>query len=285
LTDAAGDAGVRAPGAHVAEHIRVPGGQVRVLRGGAGSPVLFLHGAGGAGQWYEFHERLAGRFEVFAPDHPGFGGSDEFPEVEAMDDLVYHYLDVIEALGLDRPHLVGASLGGWLAAEIAVAAPRAIGSLVLFSPIGLRLAGAPIADLFIMTPEQTASALFHDPARAATVFPGEPDLDGIIAAYRDMTALARFCWVPFMGNPKLERRLRRVTAPTLVVWPSHDRVVPVAHAQRYAEKIAGARLATVAGCGHASYVERPAEFARLAADFLEATGGLLTAVEQDGVRR
>lgn len=252
------------------DYLSLPGGRVHLLRGGAGAPLLFLHAAGGAGHWLEFHELLARRFEVIAPDHPGFGGSDELPEVEGMDDLVYHYLELIERLGLERPHVVGASFGGWLAAELAVHTPNAVGSLVLLAAAGLRLPEHPVTDLFLMTPEQLAAALFHDMSMAATVFPADPDVDAILAAYRDMTGLARFSWVPFMCNPKLERRLRRITARTLVVWPTEDRLVPIAHGRRYAELIPGAVFMQVEDCGHAMYFERPAEFAQITTDFLTA---------------
>ncbi len=118
---------------------------MHLLRGGAGEPVLFLHAAGGAGTWLPFHSQLADAgFEVIAPDHPGFGKSDEFPEAEAIDDLVFHYLDVLDALGLERPHVVGASFGGWIAAELAVYAPHRIGSLRLLSAAGLRLPEHPV---------------------------------------------------------------------------------------------------------------------------------------------
>lgn len=250
------------------EYLEFPGGRVHLLRGGTGEPVLFLHAAGGAGQWLEFHELLARRFEVFAPDHPGFGGSDELPEVEAMDDLVYHYLDVIDRLGLDRPHVVGASFGGWIAAELAVAAPHAIRSLTLLSAAGLRLPDHPVTDIFFLKPPQLADTLFHDPAKAAGFLPAEPDIDTVLAAYRDTTALARFSWTPFLCNPKLERRLRRITAPTLVVWPDDDRLIPIAHGNRYAEQIPGARFTVVPDCGHAMYFERPAEFGQITTDFL-----------------
>lgn len=259
--------------AHTDEHLDFPGGSVHLLRGGDGPPLLFLHAAGGAGRWHEFHELLAGRFTVFAPDHPGFGGSAPLPEVEDMTDLVYHYLDVVDRLGLKRPHVVGASFGGWLAAELAVAAPHVVGSLTLLSPAGLRLPEHPVADLFLMTPERLAAALYHDPAKAAGMFPAEPGIDDILAAYRDMSALARFSWTPFFCNPKLERRLRRVTAPTRVVWPDDDRIVPIAHGRRYAELIEGAELTVVPDCGHAMYFERPAEFASVVTEFLaELTG-------------
>ena len=251
------------------EFLDLDGGRVHLLRGGQGEPVLFLHAAGGAGTWLDFHRRLAdGGFDVIAPDHPGFGKSVDFAEVEAMDDLVYHYLDVMDALGLERPHVVGASFGGWLAAELAVAAPHRIGSLVLLAPAGLRLPEHPIADLFLMTPEELVAALFHDPAAGAGMLPAEPDVDFILAQYRDMSALARFSWTPFLNNPKLARRLGRITARTLVVWPTDDNLVPIAHGHRYAERIGGARYAEVADCGHDMYFERPAEFAGLVASFL-----------------
>jgi len=249
-------------------YLELPGGRVHVLGGGTGEPVLFLHAAGGSGRWLEFHERLAEDFEVIAPDHPGFGGTDEFPEVEAMDDLVYHYLDVIDALGLDRPHVVGASFGGWIAAELAVAAPDKIGSLVLLGAAGLRLPEHPVTDLFILKPPQLAEALFHDPANVAAFLSVEPDIEAVLAAYRESTALARFGWAPFLANPKLERRLRRITAPAQVVWAAEDRLIPIAHGHRYAEKIPGARFTAVANCGHAMYQERPDEFAQITTDFL-----------------
>jgi pimeloyl-ACP methyl ester carboxylesterase len=248
------------------EYLGLAGGRVRLLRAGQGEPLLFLHAAGGGG-WLEYHQRLAGSFDVIAPEHPGFGGSDDFADVEAIDDLVFHYLDVMDALGLDRPHVVGASLGGWIAAELAVAAPHRIGSLVLLSPAGLRLPDHPVADIFLMPPDQLVATLFqHPPPPLAQ--PLTPDIDAILAAYRDQTAVARFCWSPYLCDPKLERRLHRITAPTLVVAPSQDRLIPVAHARRYAERIPAAVLAEVDDCGHAMYLERPAEFADVTLAFL-----------------
>jgi pimeloyl-ACP methyl ester carboxylesterase len=257
-----------------------------MLRGGAGETVLFLHAAGEAGAWLPFHAQLsAAGFEVIAPDHPGFGKSDDFPEVEAIDDLVYHYLDVLDGLGLVRPHVVGASFGGWIAAELAVHSPHLIGSLTLLSAAGLRLPDHPVADIFLMSPAKLAETLFHDPPPIATApSPGAPpDLDAIIAAYREATSLARFSWMPFLSDPKLERRLHRITAPTLVVAPSNDRLIPVAHAQRYAALIGDAEYAEVADCGHAMYFERPAEFASLVASFLASHR--LAPIAESGVSR
>jgi pimeloyl-ACP methyl ester carboxylesterase len=257
------------PLAPAEDYLELDGGRVHLFRAGSGEPVLFLHAAGGAGTWLEFHALLAADFDVVAPDHPGFGKSDEFPELTSIDDLVYHYLDVMDALGLDRPHVVGASFGGWIAAELAVHSPHRIGSLTLLSAAGLRVEGHPVPDLFLMSPSRIMETLFHSPPPMPAPDPGAaPDIDAILAAYRDATALARFSWVPYLHDPKLERRLRRITAPTLVAAPDDDRLIPLAHAGRYAARIPGATVATVAECGHAMYFEKPAEFAALVTGFL-----------------
>jgi pimeloyl-ACP methyl ester carboxylesterase len=242
-----------------------------LLRGGVGEPVLFLHAAGGGG-WHPFLGQLAGRgFEVIAPDHPGFGKSDEFPAYTGVDDLVFHYPDVLDALGLERPHVVGGSFGGWIAAELALFRPDRVGTLSLLSAAGLRIPEHPVADLFLMNPAAQVAALFHTPPPVPEPGPdAAPDLDAVIAAYRDATALARFTWSPYMSDRKLLGRLHRIPAQTLVVAPDDDRVVPVEHARRYAKLIPNATYAEVADCGHAMYFERPDEFTAHVAAFLNS---------------
>jgi len=243
---------------------------VHLLRGGSGEPVLFLHAAGGAGEWHELHAQLSEHFDVIAPDHPGFAKSDDFPQLTAIDDLVYHYLDLLDALGLDRPHVVGASFGGWIAAELAVHSPHRIGTLTLLSAAGLRVPGHPVPDIFLMSPQKLVETLFHTPPPMEA--PPGMDVDAILAGYRDATALARFSWVPYLHDPKLERRLRRITAPTLVAVGDDDRLIPAAHARLYTERIPQARLATIPDCGHAMYFEKPAAFADLITGFLGEQG-------------
>ena len=250
------------------ERLRVGEGEVRLLRAGSGPPLLFLHAAGGGG-WTPFLGELAREFDVLAPDHPGFDESEAQEEVEGVDDLVYHYLRLLDDLGIDRARVVGASLGGWIAAELAVHSPHRIERLALLSPAGLRIPEAPPTDLFFLPAEQLVPTLFHDPSAAEGLFPEEPSVDDIIRAYRNNTAFARYAWRPFLNDPKLERRLYRITAPTLVVWPDDDRVIPRAHAERYAERIPDARLEVIDSCGHALYGEKPQEIARVVLDFME----------------
>jgi pimeloyl-ACP methyl ester carboxylesterase len=232
------------------------GATIQLRRAGSGEPLLFLHPAGGAGQWRPYHGLLAERFDVIAPDAPGFGDSDAIEEIDEIADLVYFTLDLLDRLELERANVVGASFGGWLAAELAVHSPHRIGRLVLVDAIGLDLPEHPYADLFAMTREETIAALFHDPAVGEKVFPPDPDIEVLVQDYKDKTAFAKVAWSPFMCNPKLERRLTRITAPTLVVWGAEDRVVSVAHGERYAAVIPEARLNVLPDCGHAALVEK-----------------------------
>ena len=262
----AGGAGV------LGEMIEVGGGAIHLLRGGEGPPLLYLHGAGVAGMWLPLHQLLSEHFEVFAPDHPGFGKSEQLALVEGVDDLVYHCLELMDRLGLGRAAVVGPSFGGWLAAELAVHSPERIERLVLIAPVGLRIPEHPFADPFIMSPPKRIEALFHNPSFAATLFPAEPDVDFIIDAYKNDTALARYAWHPFLSNPKLERRLGRISAPTLVVCPAGDQIVPRAHCERYAERIPEARLEVLDDAGHGVFLEDPARVAELTVRFLEEGG-------------
>jgi len=258
------------PADATSERVALSGDEVHLLRGGEGPPLLFLHAAGGSGIWLPVHARLAESFTVYAPDHPGFGGSGEFPAIGDVQDLAFHYVDLIATLGLERPTVVGTSFGGWVAAELAAYRPETIGALVLVAPIGLYVDGHPIADLFIKSPPETFAALFKDPQAAAGLFPAEPDLDFILAMARDEAAFARFAWAPFCHDPRLPRLLPRITAPTLVLWGEDDAVVPRAHVERYVELIPDARLEVIPDCGHAASLERPDDVASAAGRFVPA---------------
>jgi len=240
-----------------AQVVNVNGTPISLLRAGSGPPLVVLHAAGGAGTWLPYQQKLAEHFTVIAPDAPGFGRSPEDERIEGVDDLAFLYLELIEQLGLRDPMLLGASFGGWVAAEVALLGRELISRLVLVDPIGLRIPEQPIGDLFAMDPPRKMAALFHDPAAAARIFPNQPDLDTIVSFYRDETAFARYAWSPFCCNPKLPRRLHRILAPTLVLWGENDRLVPRAHGERYVDLIPDARLEIIANAGHAVMLETP----------------------------
>jgi len=244
-------------------------GAVNLFRKGSGPTVLVLHAAGGAGAWNPYLDRLSGHFDVIAPDHPGFGLSDELPEISSVPQLVPHYVDLLERLGVERFALVGASFGGWVAAELASDVPQRVEQLVLMAPAGLHVPEAPPADLFTMTPEQIVRALFYDSAAADAALSVPPSPEAAAQAARDAKAFERFARRPFLHDPELPERLSRITAPTLVLAAEVDSIIPRAHSEAYATAIAGARLRVVPQCGHALYQERPAEVADQVIGFLD----------------
>jgi pimeloyl-ACP methyl ester carboxylesterase len=256
---------VTSPSTHSDSRLSLREGEVRLLRGGAGAPLLYLHGGGGS-QWSPVHQALSEKFDVIAPDHPGFGQSDVMDDLDTMEDLVYHYLDLLDSLGLERVSLAGVSFGGWLAAELAVHSPDRFGALVLAAAAGPRLPGHLVTDIFLMTAKQRMAALFHDPANIPETDPADP-----VAAfqeYKNLTGLARFGWVPFMSDPKLQRRLYRVTARTLVIAAEHDAVMPREIADAYVQGIDGARLLVLPGTGHALDSEAAAAYTAAITEFL-----------------
>ncbi len=251
------------------ETVAVRGREVRLLRGGKGRPLLFLHDTFGYA-WGPLCESLAARYEVFLPAHPGCAGSAEgFDDVDAMEDLIFHYLDLCEALSVERPVVVGASLGGWIGAEWAVRYGHALQSLALIDALGLRLPEAPAADIFSLDPASTRQLLFADPtsAPALDVIPDTPKPDMVVATLEARQTLARFAW-QFPDNPKLLRYLHRVRVPTLIVWGDRDGFVPLAHGKAYHERIANSELFIVPDAGHFPHIERPESCAKVVLNFL-----------------
>ena len=247
--------------------IEVGGLRVAYRRKGQGAATLYLHGAGLTRMWLPFYERMSQSVDLIVPEHPGYGET-EMPEwLDGFDDLVIHYDALLDALELERVDLVGYSLGGWIAAEIAVFHPRRIESLTLITPIGLRIPGKPPADIFAMDPEVLFMTFFNDPANAAQILPDFESLEEIEHQFGEAATLARLAWNPRF-DPKLDRRLDRISAPTLVVKAENDRLVPGELADRYAERIAGARVETVPGTGHALIVEQPDKTADVVTSFI-----------------
>src|SRR5258706_6066635 len=146
-------------------------------RGGKGAPLVFLHGASGAPVVLPFMEKLATRFEVLVPDHPGYGQSDEPEWLENIHDVAYFYLDFLAHLKLEGTVIVGSSMGGWMAMEMAVRNTARIGSLGLVSPAGIRADGAEPAHIFLLPQEAMGRRLFHGPkyAESRLAMPGQPE--------------------------------------------------------------------------------------------------------------
>lgn len=236
--------------AHRSEFLSVAGVRTHLLRGGRGAPVLVLHPEYAANRWFPYHDQLAARFQVLAPDHPGFGQSERPDWLEGIDDVVFHYVDLLDTLHIDRISMIGTSLGGWIAAELAVAQPERFERLVLVGAAGIRVDGVERFDVFLHPIEETLVHLFHDPSRGAQLLPTELGPDVIVRGYREAATLARLSWNPYLYDPKLARRLRRVAASTLVIWGEEDTFLPPAYGEAYAQLIPGATLRTIPQCGH-----------------------------------
>lgn len=255
---------------HRGEMLSVAGLQTYLLRGGRGAPLLVLAPELAPSRWFPYHEMLAAHFKVFAPDHPGFGRSERPPWLDGIDDLVFHYADLLDTLHLDRVAILGTSLGGWIAAELAATHPHRVHRLVLVGAAGLKVDGVERYDLFLNPIAETLRHLFHDPSRAAQLLPSTSGAEALVHAYGEATTLARLTWNPYFYNPKLARRLRRITAPTLVLWGEQDAFLAPAHGEAYARLIPNAELRTIPQCGHLVPFEKTEELARLVIPFLAA---------------
>lgn len=263
--------------AHATRLLELPGGRasIELREEGHGPPLVYLHDVFGLDGWPGFLHRLAARFTVAAPLLPGWGGSTGVAEIDDIRDLALAYLDVFDALGLQRAHLVGHGLGGMLAAEIAAMDRSYVGRLVLVAPFGLWLDDAQPADIFTMTPSELARALYHDPSSAAAqralARPPTTEAAGeaILRRHQSLGTAAKFLWpLPDQGTA---RRLHRITAPTLIVWGRDDQIVPVAHAKAFHDAISGSRVVTIDKAGHLPMEEQEEAFLDAVAGFLASS--------------
>jgi len=250
------------------EILSIRGTRVRVVRGGGGPPLLFLHGASGHVGWLPFLDRLAQRFDVIAPEHPGFGRSDDPVWLERPGDLAYFYLDMMDALGLAGVHLMGTSLGGWVAAELAVRNTARLASLTLVCAVGIAADGQPIDDIFRMTPEENARRFYFDPQRARARVEALGRADPLVAA-RNRATVVRLGYPRFL-NPALANWLHRIDVPTLLIWGENDGLVPPAFGEAYRKLIPGSRLVVIPAAGHAPFEEQPEAFVDAFTDALAA---------------
>jgi pimeloyl-ACP methyl ester carboxylesterase len=279
----------------------IRGRKVVTLEEGRGDPLVYLHGFvdvhGVAADWQPFHRRLCEVARVIAPAHPGCAGSDELDGGYGIDDVVFHYLEVLDALGLDRFDLVGHCVGGWIAAEIAVRHPERVARLGLIGACGLFVPGEPIGDVFMHSqPERGVelaslrALLFGDPNGAAArrwFADGRGDLDEAVRRYQ-MLRFGSFVGFkpPYFYHRALRDRLYRASMPATVIWGDADRMVAPAHGHAYADALAGAgELRLVPKAGHAAPFEQPEATADMLVAFLQQAPREATARDEAAVRR
>jgi pimeloyl-ACP methyl ester carboxylesterase len=238
-------------------------------KGDAGPTILFLHGAGGVPAWTPFFDALAQGARLVVPDHPGFGKSDGGERLKDVPDYAMFYLDLLDQLDLRDVHVVGHSLGGWIAAEIAVRNSTRLKSVSLVAAAGIRVKGSPMGDAFIWGPEEGVRNLYHDQKFADAMLARQPDAEQVDVLLKNRFAFAKLAWEPRGFNPALEKWLHRIKLPTTVVWGREDKVLPVALAARWGELIAGAKVSVLDGCGHLPQVEKPDELAQIVKQHIE----------------
>lgn len=245
------------------------GARLRILRGGQGEPALFLHDAAGLSAWSPFFEALARQHELIVPEHPGWGKSDDPPWLRTMDDLAMFYMDFIDRLGLRNFHLIGHSLGGWLASEIAIRNCAILKTLTLIAPAGLRPDGFPIPDTLAWTPEQRLRNQFHDPAIAESALATPPDEEMQRLQEKSAAATARLGRSGGLHNPALEKWLPRIQVPALLIWGDDDKMQPSALAGHWARHLPNARVMIIPRCGHLPHAEKPHAVAPIVTRFLK----------------
>ena len=239
---------------------------VRYLEGGSGPDLVYLHGAGGVTAEDPSLAALAQKHHVYAPLIPGYGDSEEAPEIRDMLDFTLHTWDVVAALGLKDPILVGHSMGGMIAAEMAAVQPNDVSRLALICPAGLWNDDHPVADLFSLMPYEMPAFLFHDAEAGAKILTAGRDVTDpnflqtyLVTNARQLGMAGRILFpIPERG---LAERLYRIKAKTVVVWGDSDRLVPPFYAHGFKKGIVGAELVSIPEAGHMVILEKPAQVA------------------------
>ncbi len=248
---------------------KIAGASIEILRRGQGRPILFLHPHIGMHGSESLIERLARRAQVIAPSHPGFGHSELPKGMASVDDLSYFYLDLIESLDLRDLIVVGASFGGWIAAEIATKNCERLSRLVLIGAVGAKFGGrdkSDIVDIFATPRSRWEELSFRNPAVWLRDYESLPE-EELTAMARNREATAHFAWNPYMYNPKLRGRLHRIRIPALFLWGAHDGFAPPAYGRSYCAAIPGAKFEEIAEAGHFPHMEQPEAVARRVIEF------------------
>jgi pimeloyl-ACP methyl ester carboxylesterase len=240
-----------------AQTVTVNGAQVALQRGGKGEPLLFLHGADGLTEWPAILDALSADYDVIAPDLPGFGQTPIPDFVDDISDVAYFGLDLLETLCTGRKvRILGHSLGGWAALEMAVRSQEQIHALALIAPAGIQVKGAHKADIYMIDPDEQARLAYADAAlgeaAAQRALAGKYQQQAIL----NRIASARLGWSPRLANPRLERWLHRVHVPTLVLWGDADRIIPPVYADAFAAAMPGSAKKIISKAGHLPHVEQ-----------------------------
>lgn len=251
----------------------------KVFESGDGSPLLFLHSGSGMSGSDPLIDALASQWGVVAPRHPGFVDPEDLNELRDVHDLALYHDELLDLLGLDAIPVIGHSFGGMVAAELAAHYPKRVSKLVLVAPVGLWNDAYPTADFFTAFPFGIAELLWHDPTSKEAVAAmtamaqdvedtgsDDPMTAMLLRVLPGLITLGKYMWpLPDRG---LVRRLRRISAPTLVVWGEKDKLAPSQYADDFVAGIPNAKAEFLPDAGHMAPYEKTEDFVRLVNDFL-----------------
>lgn len=258
------------------ELVEVAGLRIQLRRGGAGAPLLVLHGELGVPGWLRAYARLAERYTVYVPSLPGFGRSARPDWIVTVRDLAAWTTWFVRDLKLPEPlPVIGCSLGGWVAAEIATMNAALFSKMVLVGAAGLAPENGELWDYFVHGSREAFAQAFYDRAKAPEYAQyydraWTPEEEAQAEQNREMAA--RLFWKPYMRSPTLPALLRGVATPTLVLWGREDAIIPLDVGRRYARAIPGATEMVLDHCGHLPEMEKPEAFVRAVLDFLAPRG-------------
>lgn len=236
---------------------------------GGGRPVLLLHGGGGPQTVAPVAAELSSAFEVIAPTHPGFALTTRPDWCDGIDDLALTYLELLAQRDLRDVLVIGSSIGGWIAAEMAVRERYRITGTVLIDAVGINVEGVELVDFFALSPTELAERTFHN----ASLMPDPTTLppEAQRAFKANSAAVAAYAKDPYMHDPKLRRRLKLATAPVLVLWGESDRIARLPYGHAYAASFPNARFEAIPEAGHLPQLEQPQETLRHIRQFAAET--------------
>lgn len=250
------------------EVCEIDGCRITLRRGGSGGKLLYLHGINGVNGIDAFLEELSGEYEVWVPEHPGFGASDEPEWLDNIQDMAFFYLDFLERFDLRDITLIGGSLGGWIALELAIRDVSRLRSLTAIGPAGIYAPGLRKGDLFLWNPEERVRNLFVDQTIPDRILAQPVTPAHVEAGVKNLHTTSRLAWEPRMFDPNLHKWLHRVRVPVQIVWGENDRLLPSGYAAEWVKRIPGSRADVVPDCGHMPHIEKPQEFLRLFREFV-----------------
>ena len=239
-----------------------------IATAGSGPTLLVLQGANHVEGWLPLYDSLARDFTVILPTHPGYTGTGPAPWLDHVSDLANYYLDFLETKDLTGVHVLGLSLGGWIAADLAVRDSSRLASLTLVAAPGIYLPGCEPLDIFLRSDSQFLDDLFYSPEIAAAAKLTALDPAHEDALLNNKVTTAKLTWSPRLYDPDLRKWLHRIKLPTQIVWGEQDAILPSAYAAEWARLVQGARVSRIPDCGHAPQIETPTELESIVRNFI-----------------